>query len=154
MRLFLTHALLCAPLAAHAQITDRVVDVSAADAEMNAAKAKGRATLPEFLSRFASPAADESDFAIKYDLIPEPGRVEFIWAKVISRSPGTIVAQLINEPQDGRWKIDQQVTVNDAEVIDWGYMKNGVMQGNFTTRVLLGHVTPAEAEAIRRAYGW
>jgi uncharacterized protein YegJ (DUF2314 family) len=44
--------------------------------------------------------------------------------------------------------------VNDADIIDWGYYRDGAMQGNFTTRALLSHMDPAEADQVRQAFRW
>ncbi|MES2444408.1 MAG: DUF2314 domain-containing protein [Pseudomonadota bacterium] len=139
--------------AAHAQSKERILNFAAADGEMNAAKAKGRATLPVFFGHVRAPGPDESGFMIKYDLIPEAG-VEYIWAEVISHKGDVTVARLSNVPDDKRFKIGQQVTVRDAEIIDWGYMKGPVMQGHYTTRVMLPHLPAGEAAAIRKAFGW
>jgi uncharacterized protein YegJ (DUF2314 family) len=147
-------AAMLAPAAAQAQVQDRVVNVPTADAGMNAAVARGRSTLADFFMHVGSPAPGETGFLIKYDLLPEPNQAEFIWAEVISHTPGVTIAKLANEPRDTRFKMGQRVTVSDGEIIDWGYYKGGVMQGQFTTRALLSTVSPEEAAAIRKAYGW
>ncbi|MBO9714026.1 DUF2314 domain-containing protein [Sphingomonas sp.] len=143
-----------APGAAHAQVEDRVVNVSAQDKAMNDAIAHGRATVGEFFAHYGSPAKDESDFVVKFDLLPESDRAEFIWAKVLERTPRGARVQLINEPADTRFQLGQELTLADGQIVDWGYFKGPVMQGGFTTRVLLDHVAPEEAAAIRKAYGW
>lgn len=139
--------------AAHAQSADRTLNFAAADGEMNAAKAKGRATLPVFFAHVGAPGPGETGFMIKYDLIPEAG-VEYIWAEVISHKGDVTVARLSNVPGDKRFKLGQQVTVRDSAIIDWGYYKGRVMQGHFTTQVMLPHLPPQEAAAIRKALGW
>ena len=144
---------LAAP-AAQAQGGDPVVNYSSEDAAMNAAKAKGRQTLPDFFLHFANPRPGEQQFMIKFDLLPEPEKFEFIWAEVLSRAPGVTQVRLLNAPADPRWKLGQQVSARDADVIDWGYFKDGVMQGQFTTRVMLPALNPKDADAIRKAYKW
>jgi uncharacterized protein YegJ (DUF2314 family) len=91
---------------------------------------------------------------IKYDLLPEPGKTENIWVDVISWSPGAIIGRLANVPLDSRFKFGEKVNVADAEIVDWGYYHDDVMQGNFTTRILLPRYTAEEATAIRRAFNW
>ncbi|MDF7777662.1 DUF2314 domain-containing protein [Sphingomonas sp. AOB5] len=157
-------ALMAAPMAAHAQnqpapkssprpAHDRIVDVAKGDPEMVAAIAKARAELPAFFRRSAAPGPGETYFLIKYNLTPQ-GVAEFIWAEVISHQGETTLARLINNPRAPGFAKGQQVTVRTADIIDFGYVKNGVMQGNYTTRVVLPHMAPAEAAALRRAYGW
>ena len=41
-----------------------------------------------------------------------------------------------------------------ADVIDWGYMKGGVMQGNYTTKALLAKMPEDEAAKARKVLGW
>jgi uncharacterized protein YegJ (DUF2314 family) len=113
MRALLLAALgaLMLPAAARAQnLGDQLVYVAADDAEMNAAIAKGRETLPDFFAHLANPAPGETGFVIKYNLIPEPGRVEYIWAEVVSHSPGVSIARLANEPDDPRFKLGEKVS--------------------------------------------
>jgi uncharacterized protein YegJ (DUF2314 family) len=157
MRLLIAATLLAlgVPAAAHAQnrTHDKITGVAANDPSMEAAKARARAELPVFFAHVGAPGPGESYFLVKYDLTPDK-KAEFVWAEVISYKGGTIVARLINNPIDARFAKGRQVTVMDSQVIDWGYLRNGVMQGNYTTRALLDHLPPAEAAGIRRAYGW
>jgi uncharacterized protein YegJ (DUF2314 family) len=136
------------------QGSDPLVYVNAGDAAMNGAIAKARQTLPDFFARFARPQPGEVHFLLKFDLLPEPDKAEFIWAEIVSRSPGFTLVRLANAPADPRWKLGQQVSVRDSDVIDWGYYKDGVMQGQYTTRILLPTLGPADSEAIRKAYRW
>jgi uncharacterized protein YegJ (DUF2314 family) len=154
MRLPLTFALLAlaAPVAARAQ--DHVVTVAGNDAEMNAAIGHARAELPVFFGHATSPAPGETQFLIKYDLEPEPDKTEFIWAEVISHGAGLTLARLANTPDDPRFHAGQQVTVPDRDIIDWGYRRGTVMQGNYTTQVLLKRLPAADAAAARKALGW
>ena len=153
-------ALLIAPAAqaqikngAKAQADDGVTYVKADDPEMRAAIAKGRRTLPEFFARLANPAPGDHGFVIKYDLLPGP-KAEYIWADVISHSPGVTIAQLANTPLDSRFSLGEKVSVDDAEIVDWGYFSGGVMQGNYTTHALLPRYSAADAEQLRKAFNW
>jgi uncharacterized protein YegJ (DUF2314 family) len=145
-------AALTTPLAAHAQ-QDRIVNVAAADPEMNAAIARAQRELPVFFGHVGAPGPGETSFLIKYDLIPEAG-VEYVWAEIISHRNGQTVARLVNEPADKRFKYGQQVTLNDDQVIDWSYRKDGVTQGSYSTRVLLKRIPEAEAAPTRKFLGW
>jgi uncharacterized protein YegJ (DUF2314 family) len=40
------------------------------------------------------------------------------------------------------------------DVVDWGYKKAGVVQGNYTTKVLLTKLPPEEAARARQVLGW
>lgn len=146
-------AALAAPLAAHAQARDRVFNVAPGDPQMNAAIARAKAELPVFFGHVGAPGPGEDRFLIKYDVLPG-APVEYVWAEVISHANAQTVAKLVNASNDGRFAVGLQVRVNDAEIIDWGYFKDRVMQGNYTTRVLLARLSEAEAAPIRKYLGW
>ncbi|MEN3747151.1 DUF2314 domain-containing protein [Sphingomonas sp. HF-S3] len=146
---------LALPLPALAQRpqADPTVDVARGDPEMARAIARARAELPIFFGHASSPSPGERYFLVKYNINPA-GRAEFIWAEVISHKGDTTLARLINTPRVAGFAKGQQVTIRSSEVIDWSYLKDGVMQGNYTTRIVLPHMKPADAAALRKAYGW
>ena len=131
-----------------------VMYVKGDDPQMEAAKRQGRATLPTFFAHLASPAADESDFALKFNLSPDRD-AEFIWAGELEIDrAGKLTGVLHNVPVDPRFRHGQRVTIDRALIIDWGYRKGAVSQGNYTTRVLLDRLPPEEAAQIRASLGW
>jgi len=128
--------------------------VEPTDPAMEAAKAKGRATLPEFFQHLASPAVDESDFSVKFNLTPDHD-AEFIWANGLRvGSDGELTGALANEPLDERFQMGQRVPIARQRIIDWAYFKAGVAKGHHTTRVMLEQATPEQAAEIREALGW
>jgi len=143
------------PLSAQDAPKDSLVYVDAGDPKMQAAKRQGRATLPTFFAHLASPGADEGDFALKFNLTPDRSGAEFIWAGElqVDRS-GKITGVLNNVPVDTRFTQGQRVTIDRALIVDWGYRKGAVYQGNYTTRELLNRMPPEEAAQIRAALGW
>lgn len=132
---------------------DEVVKVAPDDAAMEAAKREGRRTLPEFWRHQAKPAADETMFSLKFDLLPGPA-VEYVWASVAKRDANNIVGVLGNTPEASGYTLGQRVTINEADIIDWQYSKGGRMEGHYTTRVLLDGLPPAEAQQYRTELGW
>jgi uncharacterized protein YegJ (DUF2314 family) len=151
LRFLIALAALAAPLAAQAQ--DRVVGVAASDSQMNAAIAQAKRELPVFFGHVGAPGPGETRFLVKFDVIPEAG-VEFVWAEIISHANAQSVVKLANDSNDGRFKLGQQLRVNDADIVDWGYRKDGVMQGNYTTRVLIGRLPEADVAPVRKYLGW
>lgn len=113
----------------------------------------GTRRTPGFFQRLARPGDDERNFSIKYNLTPD-GEPEFIWAAIESRRDGVTVARLANNPHDPRFKLGQRVVIRDADVIDWADVRGTVMQGHYTTRILLDHLDPAQAASVRAAMGW
>lgn len=141
-----------APPAAAAE-QDTIVNVPADDAEMNAAKERGRATLPDFYRRLAAPAGDESDFMVKFDIDPS-NAVEYVWATQLDRSRTPMTGVLTNQPVTTADRRGDRVAIREADIIDWAYRRGGVVQGAFTQRVLLLRMDPAEAQAVRDYLGW
>jgi uncharacterized protein YegJ (DUF2314 family) len=142
-----------AAAAAAPEKLEPVYDVSRDDAEMNAAKARAIASLPEFYRHLASPEADESDFMIKFDVVPGDG-VEYVWAAALDRSAEPMTGVLINQPLHSDQQLGQRVPIAEADIVDWAYRRGRVMQGAYTHRVLLDRMPPEEAAAYRADFGW
>ena len=132
---------------------EQVYDVRADDPEMNAAKAQGIATLPEFYRHLASPGADETEFMIKFDILPGDD-AEFVWATELDRSAVPMTGVLVNQPIHTEHQIGQRVAIAESDIIDWTYRRGRVMQGGFTNRVLLGRMPADEAAEMRAYFGW
>lgn len=138
---------------ASAQEQEQIAPVRADDAAMNAAKAKAIASLPDFYGHLAKPAGDETQFMLKFDILPGED-AEFVWASGLELSGGSIRGVLVNQPAYTDDKIGDRVTIAEADIIDWAYFKGTVLQGGYTNRVLVDLLRADEAEQMRRAYGW
>jgi uncharacterized protein YegJ (DUF2314 family) len=142
---------LAAPLAAQAQ--DATIAVAADDPEMRAAITEAKRGLPVFFGHATAPGPAETRFIVKYDIVPED-KAEFAWAEVLSHRGDVTIARLLNAPADHRWKRGDQVTVRDAQIIDWAYFREGEMQGGATMRVLIARMEPKEAKEMLARLGW
>lgn len=128
-----------------------VVMVKTGDPRMRAAIAAARRTLPQFLALVDSPPAGTREYTFKYPL----GGWEHIWVDHVAHRGDTLTGRLANVPEQEGYRQGQRVTVPIGEVSDWAYRDaKGVMQGHRTTRVLLPRLDPADARAIREAFGW
>jgi uncharacterized protein YegJ (DUF2314 family) len=154
--LFIALALAVGPGAASGKAAEDgrlVLEVPLADPGMKAAVRRARAELPGFFDRLAHPAPDEGEFMVAYDAIP--GRAEeLVWIDEISRSAGSVTGVVRSEVQ--RAKVDQgdRVRIADARILDWAYRKGKVMQGCYTDRVLIAHMSSAESFFLREYLGW
>jgi len=150
---------------------DPITYVGAGDPDMERARAEGRATLPTFLEHLKNPAPDESHFLVKFRLDrkqvlggaqrgafagPDEEPDEFIWANRlnVTAEGSTVLGFIDDRPRAKGFHSGQPVAIPLDDVVDWGYSKGGVMQGNFTTKVLLAKLPPREAEQAKRAMGW
>ncbi len=145
----------CAGGSQKAQVdSNGVIGIRASDPDMSKAKQQAIDQFPGFLKRLHAKAADETDFAVKYDLTPGQQNSEFIWAGNLSLDGATLTGKLSNNPEAAGFRMGQLVVIDQSLIIDWGYRKAGVMQGHFTTRVLLTKISPEEAQSIKDSLGW
>ncbi len=143
--------MLAAPLPAQAQ--DATFAVAANDPEMRAAIAEAKRGLPVFFGHATAPGPGETRFIVKYDIVPED-KAEFVWAEIVSHRGDVTIARLLNAPSDRRFKLGDQVTIRDAQIIDWAYFREDEMQGGATMRVLIARMEPAEAKEMLARLGW
>ncbi|HEY9236723.1 MULTISPECIES: YegJ family protein [Phenylobacterium] len=117
------------------------------DAEVLAATAEARKTLPIFWAKFEAKPAGYDHFAVKVGLKTSAGNEEHIWMDGLGRANGKVTGKLANEPYDlPGLKEGSLVEVDEAAVSDWQYSKGGKLYGHFTTRAL-----SARANAAQRA---
>jgi uncharacterized protein YegJ (DUF2314 family) len=127
-----------------------IVDVRAADAEMNTAIARARDTLPTFWASCDAPKPTETGHALKvrFDVGAE---VEHIWVIDVKKlSDGNYSGLLANEPSDLPGKnIGDQVKFKQIDISDWMFMRNEKVVGGETIKALLKSMPEEEADAVR-----
>ena len=130
---------------------DRVVQVRVDDQQITAAKAKARAGLPQFFARLDKHSFDESSFGLKFDLNyghAERGQAEIIWARDIVRQNGKLFGTLDNVPATNGFSAGEQVEIPQVAIADWAIKKNDKFEGHYTTRVLVSHLPPDQAQQV------
>lgn len=135
------------------QEQERIVNVEASDPQMNAAKARAIAELPDFYRHLARPGAGEDRFMIKFDIAPGDA-VEYVWANDLDRSTTPMTGTLLSRPVQTDDQPGARISIAEADIIDWLYIRNGVAQGAYTQRVLLDRMPSDEAAALRENMGW
>ena len=131
--------------------SDPVVQVSAQDAQMNAAIADAQTTLALFLEALAEPPEGAHSFSFKFPL----GGYEHIWVRDVRLEGNRLLGTLSNRPFQEGWRLGDPVAVPLSQVSDWSYVDaQGYTHGGYTIRVLLDYLPPAEAAQVRAAYGW
>ena len=127
-----------------------IVGVRATDAEMNAAIAHARDTLPTFWASCGAPKPTETGHALKvrFDVGAE---VEHIWVTDVKKlSDGNYSGRFANEPSDLPGKnIGDQVEFKQADISDWMFMRNEKIVGGETIKALLKSMPEDEADAVR-----
>lgn len=155
MRLALASAVAAALLAAPISIAqDLVAAVAADDPEVNAARDRAREMLPYFWEAMEAGRPNEGGFSIKAALPTPDDSVEHIWVSDLVRADGSIEGLLANEPVNlPGLKLGQAVTFTEGQVTDWGFERDGLLIGHYTTRLLLEQASKEEAAYIRSILG-
>ena len=140
---------LAVTLAAPVGAEDQVIDFARDDAEMNAAIDKARAGLPEFWARFADPAGNEGDFALKLGIADDVG-TEHFWCGEIEGNAKSATCVIANEPVNVHAvAYGERVKVDPEIISDWLYYRDGKIVGGETIRVILPHLDKKEAARLR-----
>jgi uncharacterized protein YegJ (DUF2314 family) len=120
------------------------------DPEMDAAKAKARATLGQFWEKLERPGPGEEGFALKVGLPYGANSTEHIWTKDVERRDGKITAVINNRPRDVKTvRLGQRIDIREDQISDWMFMRNGKMVGSYTLRPMLKRMPPEDAARYR-----
>lgn len=142
-------ALGAAPLTATAQDSS-YIRVPNEDPEMAEARAKARATLPQFWEKMDKPGPGEEGFALKVGIPYGGNSSEHIWTSKIERKDGKIFGVIDNVPRDVKTiRLGQRIEIADARISDWMYRRSGKIVGGYTIRPLLKRMPPDEAARFR-----
>ena len=126
-----------------------VINVPDDDAEMTAAIASARASLPSFWDEMAKPKAGEDSFALKVR-ITDAGKSEHFWIVDVAREGPKLSGRINNDPEIvGNVAMGQRYEFSEADITDWMFMRNGKIVGNATMRPLLKRMPPEQAETYR-----
>ena len=134
-----------------AQDRSPVIDLSSGNAEMNAAIAKGRATLPTFWASYEAPKPSETGHSLKVRFANPKNNGEHIWmADVKKTADGGYSGRFANAPRDLPGKKAGEVALfKEADISDWMFMRNGKIVGGETIRPLLKSLPKSDADALR-----
>lgn len=129
--------------------SDRVVHVEEDDAEMNAAIATARASLPNFWRVFLKPERGEHDFALKVKITDSHG-TEHFWATDIENRNGKIKGTINNDPNIVKAvKLGSRIDILEADISDWMYLREQKMVGNFTLKPLFKQMPAADVKKYK-----
>jgi uncharacterized protein YegJ (DUF2314 family) len=142
-------ALLVASGCKHHPSQDKVVMVNADDSEMSAAMAAARSKVAEFWRRLDKPADGETGFSVKVP-VTDPNGTEYFWLTNLSLAGGKVAGTIDNDPNIVKTvRTGQRIEMAQDSVVDWLYMRDGKMYGNYTVRPLLKTMDPAEAQQLK-----
>jgi uncharacterized protein YegJ (DUF2314 family) len=121
-------------------------------ADMQAAIAKARETLPAFWQSYANPGEGESNFAVKL-AVADGELLEFFWLVDLERDGDVISGKIGNEPAGVTTvKLGERVSFTEDQITDWTFMRGGKMVGNETMRPLLKRMPGSDAQRFKSLY--
>ncbi|MDO9383076.1 MAG: DUF2314 domain-containing protein [Hyphomicrobiaceae bacterium] len=132
---------------------DKVIRVPDDDAEMVAAIAKARATLPEFWREMEAPGPGVESFALKVAIPYGTDRHEHFWLTDVERRGDQISGIISNDPNNATHVAKgDRYEFTEADISDWLIRRDGKMVGNETMRPLLKRMPAEQAEQYRAMY--
>lgn len=127
--------------------------VTSADVEMNAATAKARKTLDDFLKLAAKPPRGAEGFKLNV-LMRDARGAEYLWIRDFAQDRAGFHGVVDTDPAVLKSiRRGQRVTFQRSDVTDWGYVLDGRETGFATMCVLLKRMSPAAAEQYRKERG-
>ena len=122
--------------------------------EMEIAIQQARDSFDDFKERWQNPQPGDSEFSIKVKIQDKHG-TEHFWITHVEAKGDGFVGTIGDEPGIVKnVKYGQKYEFTFADVSDWLYMSNNVMQGNYTLRVILKSMPKREAEKLKKQLGW
>jgi uncharacterized protein YegJ (DUF2314 family) len=147
----LVSVLIFGAAACEKQRPEGVYTASSADPIVNGAMEQARSTLPAFWKAYDSTDGTRDQFMLKVRLETPSGMAEHIWMGVTSREGNVIHGLLANEPAEiPELRLNSPITVTTDKVSDWGYVREGKLYGNFTSRVLLRQMSADDRTTLER----
>jgi uncharacterized protein YegJ (DUF2314 family) len=140
---------------------DKTVSVPTGNAAMEAAFAKARATLDDFLALLDKPPPNTDVYTVKLRIV-DPGNraVEYFWVGDLIRNGDGFSGRIDNTPRSvTNVRQGQVVRFTRAEIYDWMFVDHNFingkrrMVGNFTLCAILTREKPEEAAAVKRETG-
>lgn len=121
-----------------------IYNVKASDAEMNEAIEKAKQTLHDFNAALLNPEIEVKSLKVKFQNQTD---AEHLWLSNIMFKDGKYTGILDNEPEYfTEYKIGDTIDVDDKNISDWMYIKNGKLFGGYTIKVLRNRMSESERE--------
>ncbi len=118
------------------------------EAEMEKAMADARKGAHHFIA--ALQAGDATNYAVKAPIRDKANGVEHFWLIKITLTNGRFVGEINNKPGIVKnVKLGDRYSVAIDEISDWMFVRNDLMHGNYTSRVLFPLMDPDEAQLMK-----
>jgi uncharacterized protein YegJ (DUF2314 family) len=132
---------------------DEIIQVPDGNAAMAEAFRKARATLPEFLALARAPRSTVTGMAVKV-AVRDANANEFFWITGFTQRDDKYAGRIDNTPRSVKnVREGDVITFAEAEIVDWLYLENGKMKGNYTACALLSREPPQDQIAFKQRFG-
>jgi len=129
--------------------------VESDDAAMNAAIAKAKSTVDQFILAFHAQKPGTKDFYVKKPYKTPSGGQEHMWIEVQEEQDRVLVGVIANEAEETREvKMGQKVSLTASEISDWKYQDGRRLVGGYTIRYFVEKMSPGEREAFLKEAGF
>ena len=131
-----------------------LVHVNKEDAAMNAAIAKAKATIGDFVQAFHAAKPGTSEFFVKKPYRNPGDGAEHMWIRVDEEKDGVIKGVVANEAEETKEvKLGDAVVLNLSEISDWKYQDGKKLIGGYTVRYFFERMNPQERAAFLKETG-
>jgi uncharacterized protein YegJ (DUF2314 family) len=132
---------------------DQVTDVPDSDPAMQLALKRARETRSEFLVLVRAPRPTIVTTAVKI-AVHEGDVTEYLWLDSLYVQGDHFVGTIDNTPRlVHSVSLGQAIAFQENEIVDWFYVENGKMVGNFTACAMLKREPPDQAEDFKKEFG-
>lgn len=132
---------------------DEVFHVSDDDPYMRTAFQKAHEGLDAYLAEWRHPAEGNADFAVKVG-VTEGADTEYFWISPFREDAGTYYGVINNEPSlVSIVKLGQEISFTKEQIVDWLYISNGKMVGNYTACAMLMRESESDRRAFEERFG-
>lgn len=129
---------------------DEVYSVVGDDEEMNKAIEKAKETFEQFLDAFGNPESSMRDFAVKIKFPLDENNAEHMWLTDLFNKNQKLYGVLNSDPVSvttAKW--GDTLKVKKEFLSDWLYVKNDILVGGYTVRVLYDKMGDTEKRSFR-----
>ena len=124
------------------------------DVDVSKGTEKARKTVDEFIAVLNDRSQGAYSLGVKIALI-DGDIVEHMWLTNLKYDKGEFTGILGNQPKKVKnVKLGRMMVVKRDEIIDWAYMKDKKMMGNYTLITLFPHMNPIEVKRVKEQLGW
>jgi uncharacterized protein YegJ (DUF2314 family) len=125
-----------------------VSQIRSDDADMRRAVVEARANFGHFLERLRHPGPQDQDFGVKV-AIGHDGSIENLWICDVRVEGDVVEGTIANDPVQVPFRSGDAWRGCLEQVVDWAFLCDGRMQGNFSLRAMLPRMPSHQQQRFR-----